>query len=143
MADRENVIRGIEHCKKYGALAWKDCNGHYEYTDDLSDIIKVNEHRHDCPYGKCKTGCVVTLVDDALELLMLKEYEVRELTKKEWYEWKANRNRDPICILWEHDTSPIWILNPNDVHEPAFLMGKLKLFNGKPTHEQCKAIKWD
>ena len=76
-------------------------------------------------------------------LAVLKEQEPRELTIEEWYEWKANRNRDPICILWEHDTSPMWILDPNDVHEPAFLMGKLKLFTGKPTHKQCKEIKWE
>lgn len=92
-------------------------------------------------YDAIDHGVCVGLFMDVIELL--KEYEVRELTIEEWHEWKANRNRDPICILWEHDTSPIWILNPNDVHEPAFLMGKLKLFNGKPTHEQCKAIKWD
>ena len=78
---------------------------------------------------------------DALELL--KEQEVRELTMDEWQEWKNNPKRNPICELWEHDTSPMWVLNPNDVHEPAFLMGKLKLFTGKPTFEQCKAMKWD
>ena len=61
----------------------------------------------------------------------------------EWQEWKNNPKRNPICELWEHDTSPMLVLNPNDVHEPAFLMGKLKLFTGKPTFEQCKAVKWE
>ena len=74
---------------------------------------------------------------------MLKEQEVRELTMDEWREWKTNKKRDPICKLWEYDTSPMWVLNPNDVHEPAFLMGKLKLFTGKPTFEQCKAVNWN
>lgn len=80
-------------------------------------------------------------VYDALALL--KEQEVRELSINEWEEWKANPKRDPICELWENDTSPIWILNPDKVHEPALLMGKLKLFTGKPTFEQCKAVKWN
>lgn len=76
-------------------------------------------------------------------IVLLKEQEPRELTMDEWREWKADSRRNPICMLWEKDTSPIWILNPNDVHEPAFLMGKLKLFTGKPTFEQCKAVKWE
>ena len=77
----------------------------------------------------------------AIELL--KEQEVRELTMDEWREWKNNPKRNPICELWEHDTSPMWVLNPDKVHEPALLMGKLKLFTGKPTFEQCKAVKWE
>lgn len=74
---------------------------------------------------------------------LLKEQEVRELTIDEWREWKNNPKRNPVCELWEHDTSPIWVLNPDTIHEPALLMGKLKLFTGKPTLEQCKAVKWD
>ena len=82
--------------------------------------------------------------EDAEEIIaLLKEQEARELTIDEWREWKANPKRNPICILWENDTSPMWILNPNDVHEPALLMGKLKLFTGKPTFEQCKEVKWE
>lgn len=76
-------------------------------------------------------------------LAMLKEQEVRELTMDEWREWKNNSKRNPICELWEHDTSPMWVLNPDTIHEPALLMGKLKLFTGKPTFEQCKAVKWE
>lgn len=67
----------------------------------------------------------------------------RELTDEEWQKWKKNQwKRDPIYILWEYDTTPMWITNPEHVHEPALLMGKCKLFNRKPTYEQCKAIKW-
>lgn len=80
-------------------------------------------------------------LDEAVR--MLEEQEARELTIDEWREWKANPNRNPICELWEYDISPMWILNPNDVHEPALLIGKLKLFTGKPTFEQCKEVKWN
>ena len=40
--DRENLIEALEYCKKHGALGGNDCNGHYEYTDNLQNIIKVN-----------------------------------------------------------------------------------------------------
>lgn len=80
-------------------------------------------------------------INDALA--MLKEQEVQELTMDEWREWKNNPKRNPICKLWAHDTSPMWALNPDTIHEPALLMGKLKLFTGKPTFEQCKEVKWE
>lgn len=75
-------------------------------------------------------------------LYLLKEQEVRELTIDEWRKWKVNPKRNPICELWENDFFPMWVLDPDKVHEPALLMGKLKLFTGKPTFEQCKAVKW-
>ena len=68
MIDHEKVIKGLEHCRQYGTLCGSDCRGYYEYTNDFKNIIKVNDHRIDCPYGKT-TGCVVTLVDDALAIL--------------------------------------------------------------------------
>jgi hypothetical protein len=37
----------------------------------------------------------------------------------------------------------MWVLKPTEVHEPALLMGKIKLFTGKPTFEQCRSLKWD
>ena len=119
--DREKVIKGLECC-----AAALSCD--------------------ECPYNESKEcnnkGFFYSqAIEDALALL--KEQEVRELTIAEWREWKANPKRNPICILWEHDTSPMWILRPTDVHEPALLMGKLKLFTGKPTFEQCKAVKWE
>lgn len=124
MLDREKIIKGLELCRR----------------------IKIdNENCMECPYiydGRSKQStCEDVLLCDVLSLL--KEHEVRELTMDEWREWKTNKNRDPICELWEHDTSPMWVLNPNDVHEPAFLMGKLKLFTGKPTFKQCKEVKWN
>ena len=118
--DREKVIKGLECC-----LGSNDC-----------DV----EPEEDYPYkGMCL--CAMALRLDVLALL--KDQEARELTMDEWREWKANPKRNPICKLWENDTSPMWILNPNDVHEPALLMGKLKLFTGKPTFEQCKEVKWE
>lgn len=117
MPDREKVIKGLE-C--HAEVNCAEC----PYRDGWRT----------CPFGE-------TLLADALELL--KEQEARELTIDEWREWKNNPKRDPICKLWEYDTSPMWVLNPNTIHEPALLMGKLKLFTGKPTFEQCKAVKWN
>ena len=89
-----------------------------KYIEILSKAVKtVKEFNEDTPI-KISLECV----EDILELL---------------------KEQDPICMLWENDTSPMWVLNPNDIHEPAFLMGKLKLFTGKPTFEQCKAVKWE
>ena len=82
MHDSEKVKKGLEHCRKYGTLGGQDCNGHYErYTEDGCAIKLVDEHRSQCPYGKCKTGCVVTLVDDALALL--KEKKAKQIVRKQ------------------------------------------------------------
>lgn len=85
-----------------------------------------------------KIGQTIT---EAIDLL--KQFEAREMTIDEWRKWKVDPKRDPICMVYENDDTPIWILNPNSVHEPALLMGRIKLFINKPTHEQCTAIKWD
>ena len=77
----------------------------------------------------------------AIELL--KKQELHELTKNEWEQWKNNPRRDPICMLWYKDTTPMWILTPVEVHEPAYLMGKIKLFNRKPTIEEIQGVKWN
>lgn len=114
MPDMEKVIKGLHDLRRY--LEDK------EWSDKIA-------------------GAYVEIVIDTITLL--KEQKVRELTIEEWYEWKTNQRRDPICLLWEHDTTPMWVLNPNDIHEPALLMGKLKLFTGKPTFEQCKEVKWE
>jgi len=106
-----------------------------EWAKDFKEYINNLPLQYDDYKG------VMEYIDEGCELL--KEQKVRELTIDEWREWKANPKRNPICKLWENDTSPMWILNPNNVHEPALLMGKLKLFTGKPTFEQCKEVKWD
>ncbi len=109
-------------------------------TTDINMIVKSCEY-----WVKNHEGeCLPLAYSSVVELLnVLKEQEVRELTIDEWREWKNNPKRNPICELWEHDTSPMWILNPDRIHEPALLMGKLKLFTGKPTLDQCKAVKWN
>ena len=114
---------------------------------ELEKVIKAIEicysEKHNC------TECELFYVEDCNDKLMrdvlelLKKQEARELSMDEWREWKANPNRNPICELWENDTSPIWVLYPNNVSELALLMGKLKLFTGKPSLEQCKAVKWN
>lgn len=123
MTDREKVIKGLECCSTRG-MATCELQGCPYYSERYDGWNRCTNH----------------LTTDVLALL--KEQEVRELTIDEWREWKANPKRNPICKLWKNDTSPMWILNPNNVHEPALLMGKLKLFTGKPTFEQCRAVKW-
>ena len=122
MPDREKVVKGLhQHCEGSMFDRCGECP-YYEIADE--------------PFH-----CRDELLNDIIE--MLKKQEVREITVDEWQEWKTNKNRNPICELWEYDTSPTWVLNPDDIHEPAFLMKKLKLFTGKPTFEQCKEVKWE
>ena len=84
MPDREKIIKGLEHCRRYGTLCGMDCSGIFTYEDNLQDIIKKSEHRHDCPYGKSKTGCVVTLVDDAIALLKEQPEIIQCKNCKDW-----------------------------------------------------------
>ena len=120
MTNLENVIYAIERC-----------------TCHVPDACR------DCPYdaGHPYNECIEVLLKDAMELL--KEQELHELTKNEWEQWKNNPRRDPICMLWYKDTTPMWILTPVEVHEPAYLMGKIKLFNRKPTTEEIQGAKWN
>ena len=62
----------------------------------------------------------------------INEHEPHELTKEEWEAWKKNSKRDPICEVWKDDYTPCWIFKPENIHEPAYLMGEIKLFSGKP-----------
>ena len=120
MTDREKAIKGLQ-CIVDGTVRCESCG------------YAIDKHGH----HSCQQECAKDTI------ALLKEQEARELTIDEWREWKANPKRNPICELWENDTSPMWILTPDKVHEPALLMGKLKLFTGKPTFEQCKAVKWN
>ena len=98
--DREKVIKGFTVCSEHGLLNGEDCHGHYEYTDNLADIIKANDYSKQCPYNGCKTGCVKTLAKDVLAFL--KEQEEREPIKlpalptmpKEAWRWGC-----PSCEL--------------------------------------------
>ena len=129
MPDREKVISKLE---KEVQRTYSIKTTVFQNGEKVSE--EINTHREPC------VRIPIEMADKILAIL--KEQEVRELTMDEWREWKNNPKRDPICELWENDISPMWILNPNKVHEPALLMGKLKLFTGKPTFEQCKEIKW-
>ena len=122
MADIKEVVTGLECCYKYE-------------THPASGLIC-----EECPYNK-ENGlgtCSVLMLKDALELL--KEQEPRELTKEEWEQWKKDERRDPICMIWYGDTTPFWVLRPEEINEPLYLMGKIKLFTKKPPKEQ---VKWN
>ena len=84
--------------------------------------------QHNTPFG----------IDVAIGLL--KEQEAHELTKTEWEQWKKDKNREPICMVLYGDTTPIWVLKPENVNEPLYLMGKIKLFDKKTRKEQ---VKWN
>lgn len=77
MSKLEKTIKGFTICSEHGLLNGKDCHGHYEYTDNLADIIKVNDYSKQCPYNGCKTGCVKTLAKGTLALL--KEQEAKKV----------------------------------------------------------------
>lgn len=70
----------------------------------------------------------------------INEHEPHELTKEEWEAWKKNSKRDPICAVWKDDYTPCWIFKPENIHEPAYLMGEIKLFSGKPDR---RMIHWN
>ena len=127
MADREKVIKALACC------VFPVSKGFLYQSHIADEGCEVDE----CPYrGDCDQ-----MLLDAMELL--KEQELHELTKNEWEQWKNNPRRDPICMLWYKDTTPMWILTPVEVHEPAYLMGKIKLFNRKPTTEEIHGVKWN
>ena len=122
MDKREKVLQGLSKCELYGQT--------------LQYCLE-----QECPYveQRGKTGeCVHFLHEDAVEVL--KEQEARELTKKEWETWKKSPRRDPICMVYHQDTTPIWVLDPAAVNEVLYYMGKIKLFTNKPERE---AVKWD
>ena len=118
-------------------------------TNKVTTVLKVvvtGEFYDDDATEETLRYAVEQDLEDAgfdVDVSLLKEQETKELTIKEWQAWKKDKNHDPICLLWEDDSTPIWILDANNVHEPALLMGKCKLFKGKPSHEQRKAVKWE
>ena len=89
--DRENVIKGFTICSEHGLLNGQDCHGHYEYTDNLADIIKANDYSKQCPYNGCKTGCVKTLAKDTIALLKEQEHKDRmfRALEDDWKRLKA------------------------------------------------------
>lgn len=77
--DINKVIKGFTICSEHGWFTGEDCHGHYEYTDNLADIIKANDYSKQCPYNGCNTGCIKTLAKDVLSLLKEQEAEIRQL----------------------------------------------------------------
>lgn len=92
----------------------------------------IEELENYAPYAMHFSNLTVKgkLLLDILDFL--KVSEPHELTKDEWEIWKKNPKRDPICKVWKDDYTPCWIFKPEDVHEPAYLMGEIKLFSCKP-----------
>ena len=77
-------------------MGGSDCHGHYErYTEDGRAIALVGEHRKECPYGKCDTGCIVTMVGDAIALLE-KAKQDRKLLDE--YTKRTEENLHKICL---------------------------------------------
>lgn len=120
MVDREKAIKGLE------CLAQK--------REPIANPCK------DCGYSSRPNFaiCVKDVAADALELL--KEQEPHELTKEEWEQWKKDKRKDPICMIFYGDTTPFWVLRLEEINEPLYLMGKIKLFTKKPLKKQ---VKWD
>ena len=111
--------------------------------DNVINDLEIAKSILDSPLSlddsrKIKIGQAIT---EAIELL--KQFEAREMTMDEWRKWKADAKRNPICMVYENDDTPIWVMKPTAINEPALLMGRVKLFINKPTHEQCRAIKWN
>lgn len=113
MTDREKVLKGLE------------C------------LITNETPCEGCPYNG-SGYCLKNIAEDARELL--KEQEPNELTKEEWEKWKKDKRRDPICAIFYGDTTPFWVLRPEEINEILYFMKKIKLFTKKPTKEQ---VKWD
>ena len=78
MPDREKVIATLEYCLEHGAMGGHDCWLHC----DAKGNIKNSNARDKCPNKGCGTGCVVTPIREAIELLKAQEprlYKPEEL----------------------------------------------------------------
>ena len=69
MPDRERVIATLEYCLEHGAMGGHDCWLHC----DANGKIKNSNARDKCPNKGCGTGCVVTPIREAIELLNAQE----------------------------------------------------------------------
>ena len=67
MPDREKVIKTLEYCLQHGSMGGHDCWVHC----DKDGNITHKKTRDDCPNKNCKTGCVVTPIREAIELLKM------------------------------------------------------------------------
>ena len=162
--DREKVIKGLEICttdipmsnEVHKSDLCKECpyyDAKYSYCwnqtvmmRDVLALLKEQDYRTwiiDMFHKYNRDDLIALMVQKGEESILaglLKEQEAHELTKTEWEQWKKGKNREPICMIWYGDTTPIWVLKPENVSEPLYLMGKIKLFNKKPRKEQ---VKWN
>lgn len=92
------------------------------------------------PYAACFPHLTIDGKLVLSVLNFLRNSKPHELTKDEWEHWKKDKHRDPICMFWKNDTTPIWALKPEDVYEYAYLIGEIKLYTGKPDR---KDVKWE
>ena len=100
------------------------------WLENLKQDISQLRHEELWPYAQA--------IEEIIS--MLKKQEPREITKDEWESWKKAKHRDPLCMYWRGDVMPFWILKPEEVHEPAYLIGDIKIFNGKPDKEKMHEI---
>lgn len=107
----------------------------------LEDIVYENKKAYDRGYAKGYSDRDKEIV--RYKDIFLEEEQAKEITSDELNEWKHTKNRDPLCIVWYEDKTPIWVLEPNKISELAFLGGYLKIFNKKPTKEQLNNLKWN
>ena len=83
MRDKDTIVRGLAHCRKYGTLGGEHCDGVYRFVDVYSwKMARSPEHRSDCPYGRCENGCFLWLVDDAVKLIKEQEETIRGMEEK-------------------------------------------------------------
>lgn len=76
----EKVIEALECCTQHGSMGGRDCNGYYEWTDEThTAIARIHNYRDICPYGKCETGCVITLAKNALAIMKLHTIQKTEV----------------------------------------------------------------
>lgn len=72
MPDRDHVIATMEYCLEHGAMGGRDC---WVHCDEKGNITNSNA-RDKCPNGDCKTGCVVTPIREAIELLKEQQSQI-------------------------------------------------------------------
>jgi len=157
--DREKVIKGLTVCSEHGLLNGEDCHGHYEYTDNLADIIKANDYSKQCPYNGCETGCVKTLAKDVFA--MLKEQEPKVLTVDQledaldtvvWLETPVSENlADGYSLIMAYSHKYGYMIfdspfgdNPSQDKLEYSEYGKSwRCWDKRPTDEQRHAVKWE
>ena len=68
MLDKDHVIATLKYCLEHGSMGGRDC---WVHCDEKGNIKNSNA-RDKCPNKGCGTGCVVTPIREAIELLETK-----------------------------------------------------------------------